>query len=65
MLSALLALMGLGCSSPCDDLKEQCDACGQASTASGAKALCDQVVAVDDSDSCDAVLESKLYESCP
>lgn len=67
LVSALLALTGVGCSDPCDELKELCDACNPAaddSTGQGLKDTCNRVVAVDDSDTCDVLLDSKVYEGC-
>jgi hypothetical protein len=60
VLCALVALFSFGCSNPCDDVKEQCDACGDEFT----KELCNAVVAADDGDTCDAALDSKTFESC-
>jgi len=66
VLSAVLALFSFGCSNPCDDVQEQCDACNGTDTISVAlKDACNQTVALDDSDVCDAALDSNVYASCP
>jgi hypothetical protein len=45
--------LSTGCANPCGDLEDQCAECGNPLE----KGSCDLVVAVDDSDSCDAALD--------
>lgn len=61
VLGASFALTG--CSDPCGDLQDICDGCGDDPIIS-VKAGCQVVVDTDDSDLCDAAIDS--YEAlCP
>ena len=53
ILLVLLAAAPLGCTDPCAELAEECDAC----IPHERKAECEFVVSSDNDDDCDAILE--------
>ena len=57
-VAALVCTAAVACGSPCDDLKEQCESCQDATS----KAACETVVNGDNGDACQAALDSKQYE---
>lgn len=59
LCAAVLASGLIACSNPCDDLRDQCNAC----EVDLAKAACDLVVSADDGDACELVLDANTYAS--
>lgn len=64
-LLGLVALGGVACSDPCEELEEQCGNCSGSDDQSQVVELaCNAVVDIGDDDACDAALDSGAYE-CP
>jgi hypothetical protein len=57
-IAALVCGSAAACASPCDDLKEQCSSCEDATT----KTACETIVNGDNGDACQAALDTKQYE---
>jgi hypothetical protein len=55
---AMAGLTVVACSSPCDDLKKQCDEC----KSSFGKPACETIVKGDNGDACKAAIDAKQYE---